>query len=211
LTKFKKYNNLRFLYFFFERTIMCKGNGKLFFSVITILLISCMIGCLNKKNSTDRLYYEPPQRLINDYRGMVSMEGIEWTWLKLGVRFGNYDSISLKPFQNLTLIDDQNISEGLYEDFMAWFEKSDLTLDNEGEIICEVAIVDLIIEREFLNRVNPFYEENIDLLLEIELIITERDSRDILCKIRHATTASEVDMLAKQLVADLIVYFDSHM
>jgi hypothetical protein len=190
---------------------MCKDNGKLFLSVITILLISCIIGCLNKKNSTDRLYFEPPQSLINDYRGMVSMEGIEWSWLKLGVRFGNYDSISLKSFQNLTLIDDQNISDGLYENFMSWLEKSDLTLDNEGEIICEVAIVELIIERDLINRVNPFYEENKDLLLEIELIITERDTRDILCKIRHTATASEADMLAKQLLADLIVYFDSHM
>ncbi len=188
---------------------MCKG--KLLFSVITIILFSCISGCLSKKNSTDRLYFEPPQRLINDYRGMVSMDGIEWTWLKLGVHFGNYDSISLKPFQNLTLIDDQNISEGLYKDFMAWLGKSDLTLDNEGEIICEVAIVELIIERDLINRVNPFHEEQKDLLLEIELIITERDTQDILCKIRHAATASEADMLAKQLLADLIFYFDLHM
>jgi len=187
---------------------MCKGNYKL---LITIVLISCIIGCLNKGKSTDRLYFEPPQRLIKDYRGMVSMEGIEWTWLKLGVRFGNYDSIALAPFQNLTLIDDQNITEVLYKDFMAWFEKSDLTIDNDGEIICEVAIVELKIERDLINRVNPFYEEQKDLLLEIELIIKERDTHDILCKIRHAATASEVDMLAKQLLADLIVYFDSHM
>ncbi len=190
---------------------MCEGNGKLLFSVITIVLISCMIGCLNKENSADRLYFEPPQRLINDYRGMVSMEGIEWTWLKLGVHFGNYDSIALKPFQNLTLIDDQNITDVLYKEFMAWFEKSDLTLNNEGEIICEVAIVELKIERNFINRVNPFYEKKDDMWLEIELIITERDTQNTLCKIRHGAMASEVDMLSKQLVADWISYFDSHM
>jgi len=191
---------------------MSGGKSTLLFSVITsIVLITCMSGCMNKETSPVRLYYEPPQRLINDYRGMVSMEGIAWTWLKLGVRLGNYDSITLKPFHNFTLVEDQNITAVLYEDFKAWLDKSDLTLDNEGELICEVAIVELTLERDFINKVNPFYEKKDDLLLEIELIITERNTQDTLYKIRHGVVASEVAMLTKQLLADLITYFNAHM
>ena len=212
LTKLGKYNTLKLLYVcFLERNTMHKGKRKFIFSFIIILHFCFITGCMNKGAKNERLYFEPPLRLINDYTGMIEVKEINWVWLKLGVKFSNYRSITIKPFQDLTSIDDQNVCEKVHRELITWFENSDLEVSDAGEIICEGALVELKHKRNFIKGVNPFYEKVDDLSMDVEIVIKEDATQDIICKIRHGAIGSEIDAIVKSVLAGLITYFDSHM
>jgi len=189
---------------------MHKGISKCIFFFITILHFCLLNGCINKGSTNKKLYFEPPPRLIRDYIGMIEGEELNWVWLKLGTRFTNYQSITIKPFQNLTSEDDQYACERLHQGLITWFKKNDITLSDNGEIICEGAIVDFKFDRGFIKEINPFYEEYDDLFLELELVMIDETTQDTICKIRHGAVGVEVDVIIKQVLADLIRYFESH-
>lgn len=189
---------------------MGKDVNRLIIAFISILLACLLTGCFNKKPATDRLYFEPPPSIIGDYTGMVEVKGLNWSWFRLGDRFGNYRSITIKPFQNLTSVKDQNVSERLSKGVIKWFEDNGIEVSDNGDIICEGAVVELQLERAFLNKYNPLYEEKNDLSLEVELVITGRTTHNTISKIRHGVTGYEVDMLVKRLLDGLVQYFDSH-
>ena len=189
---------------------MYKVRGKFLFSLLTIPYLCLLIGCFNKGANSKKLYFEPTERLIKEYTGMVEGEEVDWVWLKLGFRLRSYPSISITPFKNLTSIDDQNISERLYQGLLTWFKENDIILSDNGEAICEGAVVELKLERGFINEINPFYENVDDLFLELELVIREKTTHDTICKIRHGAVGSEVDIIVEQVLADLIRYFGSH-
>lgn len=189
--------------------VMHKRKSKYIVSIITILYICLLIGCANE-TINKKLYFEPPARIIKGYTGMVEGEGINWVWLKLGVRLRSYPNLTIKPFQNLTSLDDQNISGKLYQGLLTWFKENDIILLDNGELICEGAIVELKLERGFFSKVNPFYEKEDDLFLELELVLREKNTQETVWKIRHGATGDEVDTIAEQVLADLIRYFDTH-
>jgi len=189
---------------------MYKVRSKFLFSLLTISYLCLLIGCFNKGANSKKLYFEPPERLIKDYTGMVEGEEVDWVWLKLGFRLRSYPSITIKPFKNLTSIDDQNISERLYQGLLTWFEENDVILSDDGDAICEGSVVELKLERDFINKINPFYEKIDDLFLEVELVLREKITHDTVCKIIHGAMGSEVDIIVEQVLADLIRYFGSH-
>jgi hypothetical protein len=187
-----------------------KVGSKFIFSVIAIIHLCLLIGCFNKGTDSKKLYFEPPERLIKDYNGMVEGEEVNWVWLKLGVRLRSYPSITIKPFKNLSSIDDQNISERLYQGLLTWLKENDITLSDKGEVISEGAVVDLKLDRPFIYNINPFYEKVDDLFLELELVLREKTTNETVCKIRHGTTGPEVDIIVEQTLVDLIRYFERH-
>jgi hypothetical protein len=211
LTKSQKYNNLELQAFLnSERITMGKELNRLIIAFISILLACLLTGCFNKKSTTDRLYFELPPSIIGDYSGMVEVKELNWAWLRLGDRFGNYRSITIKTFQDLTSVKDQNVSERLYKGVIKWFEGNGIEVSENGDMTCEGAVVELKLERAFLKKYNPLYEERNDLSLEVELVITERTTHNTISKIRHGVTGYEVDMLVKRLLNGLVQYFDSH-
>lgn len=189
---------------------MDRKRAEFLFSFIIIILACFLFGCFNKGPTTDRLYFEPPTRLIDNYSSMVEEEEVNWAWLKFDVRFGNYRSITIKPFQNLSFMDDQNISERLYKELTGWFKESGIEVSDNGEIICEGAVVELIIERGFFKKVNPLYERENDFYLEVELVIKEDTTQNTICKIRHGAVGNDIEIIIKRLQAGLFRYFDSH-
>lgn len=190
---------------------MKKGKNRFIIFFITILHVCLLTGCFfNKEPNDKKLYFEPQPKLIEDCTGMVEGADVNWSWLKLGVRLSRYPSITIKPFKNLTSIDDQMICERLHQELTTWFKKNDIALSDNGQIICEGAVVELKLERDFINSVNPLYEEQDDLFLELELVIREKTTHDAICKIRHGAVGSEVDIIVEQVLAGLIRYFESH-
>ncbi|MHA1974089.1 MAG: hypothetical protein ACTSW1_13910 [Candidatus Hodarchaeales archaeon] len=189
---------------------MGKDVNRLIIAFVSILLACLLTGCFNKKSTTDRLYFEQPPSIIGDYSGMVEVKELNWAWFRLGDRFGNYRSITVKPFQNLTSVIDQDVSEKLHKGVIKWFEENGIEVSDNGDITCEGAVVELKLERAFLDKYNPLYEEKNDLSLEVELVITERTTHNTISKIRHGVTGYEVGMLVKQLLDGLVQYFDFH-
>lgn len=195
---------------FMRRITMLKKKSKSIFFLIFTLVVCFLTGCVNKGPTNKKLYFEPPERLIKNYTGMVEGEEVNWVWFKLGVRLRSYPNITIKPFQNLTAIDDQNISGRLYQGLLTWLKENDIILLDNGELVCEGAIVGLKLDRDFINKINPFYEKEDDLFIELELVMNEKTTQDTVCKIRHCATGSEVDKIESQVLDDLIRYFDSH-
>ena len=190
---------------------MDKEINRLIIAFITILFACHFTGCFNKRSTTDRLYYEPPPSIIADYTGMVEVKGINWAWFRLGDRFSHYRSITIKPFQNLTSVKEHNVTERLFKGVIKWFEDNGIEVSSDnGDMICEGAVVELKLERDFLNKYNPLYEEKNDLSLEVELVITERTTHHTISKIRHGVTGYEVGVLVKRLLDGLVQYFDLH-
>ena len=189
---------------------MSKDVNRLIIAFISILLACLLTGCFNKKSTTDRLYFEQPPSIIGDYSGMVEVKELNWAWFRLGDSFGNYRSITVKPFQDLTSVKDQNVSEILSKGVIKWFEDNGIEISDNGDITCEGVVVELKLERAFLDKYNPLYEEKNDLSLEVELVITERTTHNTISKIRHGVTGYEVGMLVKQLLDGLVQYFDFH-
>ena len=107
-------------------------------------------------------------------------------------------------------MDDQNISERLYKELTGWFKESGIEVSDNGEIICEGAVVELEIERGFFKKVNPLYERENDFYLEVELVIKEDTTQNTICKIRHGAVGNDIEIIIKRLQAGLFRYFDSH-
>lgn len=189
---------------------MTKDTNRFHIVFICILFVGLLTGCFNKQSNTSRLYFEPPLSLIGDYTGMAEDEEINWAWFTLGDRFGHYRSVTIKPFKNLTSINDQNVSEQLSREVIQWFKENGFEVSDDGEMVCEGALVDLKLERDFLNKYNPLYEDMNDLRLEVELVMTQQTTGKTISKIRHGVTGYKIDQLVKRLSDDLGRYFESH-
>lgn len=177
--------------------------GMFFLSV----LIS---GCFGRDATPGRLYFEPPERLIDDYTGMVEVQELNWAWSQPGFKLGSYRSFSIKPVLNLTDVEDSAVAARIDEELSAWFEKNGFSLSDDGQIACEGAIVALKLDRSITEKKYIFREKAADLFLEMELVMKELPAQNTVCKIRHGVIASQSDQLAGQLVSGLLSYFEAH-
>jgi hypothetical protein len=170
-------------------------------------------GCFFRKSETDKeakLYYEPPDRLIDDYTAMIEVEEVDWAWSELGFSFSDFHSITVNPVILLAQGPDQKMADKIYQGLTLWVEESDLQLSDSGDLLCEVAIVELNLERSFFNKVNIFDESTDHYLLQIELIITDTKRHYPLLKIRHGAVAPKKNLLLHRVMVGLISYFESH-
>jgi hypothetical protein len=187
---------------------MIKFKALVRAAVIVVLYFLC--GCLGKGTSGGRLYFEPPDRLIDDYTGMVEVMELNWAWAQPGFKLDNYQSLSLNPVINLTGVKDNGIARRVDEKLAAWFAENGFSLSESGHIACEGAIVALKLDRSFTEKKYLFREKAADLFLEMEFVIKEMPSQNTLCKIRHGTVASKSDQLTGQLISGLLSYFETH-
>ena len=181
------------------------------------IFICCVLllngGCFLKRSEPDKeakLYFEPPDRLIKDYTAMIEEEEVDWAWSELGFRFSDFQSITVNPVVVLVEGPDQKMADKIYQGLTLWFEESDIVLSDAGDLMCDVAIVDLNLERSFFSKVNIFDESTDHFLLQIELIITDRKRQYPLVKIRHGAVAPKKNLLLHSVMVGLISYFESH-
>ena len=185
------------------RTVNC------FLLILLVLCIVCNTGCRSReKTGTDTLYFEPPDRLIDDYAGMFQTDEVNWAWNQIGFRFSNYPSISLTPFQLFMNETDQGLADQLTQGLLAWFKEAGIELSDSGTIVCEGAIVEAKLERGFFQKINLFAEDKRDFLLEVEIVIKEPATNTTICKIRHGAIAEDLDSLQEAILAGITSYFN---
>ena len=109
---------------------MIKFKALVRAAVIVVLYFLC--GCLGKGTSGGRLYFEPPERLIDDYTGMVEVMELNWAWAQPGFKLDNYQSLSLNPVINLTGVKDNGIARRVDEKLAAWFAENGFSLSESG-------------------------------------------------------------------------------
>ena len=188
-------------------------NKTLWFVIFTCCISLLTSGCFLKRSEPPKdakLYYEPPERLIDNYTALIEVEEVDWAWSELGFSFSAFQSITVNPVMLLAEGPDQKMAEKIYQGLTLWFEESALQLSDSGDLLCEVAIVELKLERTFFNKVNIFDESTDHYLLQIELIITDTKRQYPLLKIRHGAVAPKKNLLLHRVMVGLISYFESH-
>ena len=151
-------------------SIMETCMNKALWSVIFACCI-CLVssGCFLKRSESPeevKLYYEPPDRLIDDYTAMIEVEQVDWAWSELGFSFSDFESITVNPVMLLAQGPDQKMSDKIYQGLTLWAEESGLQLIDSGDLLCDVGIVELNLERSFFSKVNIFDESTDHFLLQ---------------------------------------------
>ena len=188
-------------------------NKTLVYYLILCILFFMNSGCFFKRSDpskNEKLYYEPPERLIDDYTALIEEEEVDWAWSELGFTFSNFQSITVNPVSVLVPAPDLKMADKIYQGLTLWFEDADIELSDTGELLCEVAITELKLERSFFSKVNLFDESTDYFSLQIELIITDRKTQSPVCKIRHGAVAPKKNVLLHRVMVGLIAYFESH-
>jgi len=183
------------------------------FVIFTCCIALLTSGCFLKRSESPedaKFYYEPPERLIDDYTALIEVEQVDWAWSELGFSFSDFQSITVNPVMLLAEGPDQKMGEKIYQGLTLWFDESALQLSDSGDLLCEVAIVELNLERSFFNKVNIFDESTDHYLLQIELIITDTKRQYPLLKIRHGAVAPKKNLLLHRVMVGLISYFEYH-
>ena len=176
--------------------------------IILSLCLLCTTACKSTgETETDALYFEPPDRLIDDYAGMFQTDEVNWAWTQIGFKFSNYQSLSLQPFRLFIDVPDQGLAQKLDQGLIDWFNEAGITLSDSGTIICEGAIVEAKLQRGFFAKLNMFDEDKRDFLLEVEVVIKETATNTTICKIRHGALAAEVDLLHERVLAGITSCF----
>lgn len=186
---------------------------NILYSLFICLVLLAPYGCFfkgEKSKPVDKLYFEPPDRLINDYTSLIEGGKVDWAWSEIGFSFSNFESITVNPVAILAPGPDQNMATDIYKGLTLWFEESEIQLTDDGELLCEVAIVEMNLKKSFLQKVNIFDESTDHFLLQIELIITDRKRDYPICKIRHGAVAPDKNVLVHRVMVGLISYFEFH-
>jgi hypothetical protein len=183
------------------------------YSFFICLALLANYGCFfkgDKEKPIEKLYFEPPERLIDDYTSLIDGGKVDWAWSEIGFSFSNFKSITVKPVALLAPGPDHNMASDIYQGLTLWFEEADILLTDDGELLCEVAIVEMKLKKSFLKKVNIFDESTDHFLLQIELIISDRKRGYPICKIRHGAVAPEKNVLLHRVMVGLISYFEFH-
>jgi hypothetical protein len=183
-----------------------------YFLAICLVLLTNQ-GCFlksDKPKPEEKLYFEPPERLIDDYTSLIDGGKVDWAWSEIGFNLSNYESITVKPVAVLAPGPDQNMASKIYQGLTLWFEDAEIELVDDGELLCEAAIVEMKLKKSFLKKVNIFDESDDHFLLQIELILTDRKRDYPICKIRHGAVAPEKKLLVHRVMIGLISYFEFH-
>jgi hypothetical protein len=183
-------------------------------SSLFIILSFCLLlstGCKSTGEvETDKLYFEPPDRLIDDYAGMFQTDEVNWAWTQIGFRLSNYQSLSLKPFHLFIHVPDKGLAHKLDQGLLAWFQEAGIKLSDSGTIVCEGAIVEVKLERGFFQKLNLFAEDKRDFLLEVEVVIKETATNTTICKIRHGAIGADVATVQERVLAGITSYFGAY-
>lgn len=186
---------------------------SILYSLFICLVLLVHYGCFfknDKPKPVEKLYFEPPARLIDDYTSLIDGTKVDWAWSEIGFSFSNYESITVNPVAVLAPGPDQNMASDIYQGLTLWFEEAEIQLTDDGELLCDVAIVEMDLEKSFLEKVNVFDESTDHFLLQIELIITDRKRDYPVCKIRHGAVAPDKNLLVHRVMVGLISYFEFH-
>lgn len=156
---------------------------------------------------------EEPQSIINNYSGMVEDELIDWVWLRPDTHFGRYKTVTVVPFKNLSFAQSSKMEDFLTTKFSSLLQDSGVTLTKEGEIIIEGAIVEVIPKDTFLERIGKILPGDFEdpvYTVAVELIIGERVSNNLLCKIRHQVSSPELKDALREIAEDLVHYLNKY-
>jgi hypothetical protein len=187
--------------------------------VLAALIVSSAAGCMffrqakrqdaeksfNQFKQHDRLATdEAPQLLIADYRDMKEDDTVSWVWIKPGFEIGLCRSFAIAPVINASAFSYPWAEEKIAQ----WLKKIFTAANSQGTLDTEVtsAIIDMRPRKKIVSRLLPFEEDFI--FIEMQLVIVDRNSREILCKLIHGKRTQDFKTAVDDMMKDVGRYFE---
>lgn len=173
-------------------------------SVSAFLLLS--FGCsLSRNTKTAKLdkfeinktikIFSPPQTLIPDYSNMKENRTVSWLWVKQGFDLNSCAAINILPVKNYSSVDykwaETALTQKLKNIFTPHISKAgDLNVDISS------AIIEIVPKKRF-------FDKSVIPKLSVEVIISDKETKTIYCKISHFKQAGEFKDALNELTVDL--------
>jgi len=187
-------------------------------TIAAVLIVSGVSGCLffrqPKKQDAAKSFNEfkmldrsgkdeTPQLLIADYRDMKEDDTVSWVWVKSGFEPGLCRSFEIAPVTNTSPFAYPWAEEKITQ----WLKKIFTAAKAEGAIDAQIkcAIIDMRPRKKLVSRLLPFEEDFI--YVEIQLVISDRNSQDLLCKLIHGKRTEDFKSAVDDMMKDVARYF----
>ncbi len=148
---------------------------------------------------------EPPQQLIENYQDMRQHDLVSWVWQQPGFDLSRYGVVDVAPVKNFSAYAypwaEERIAAALRKTVGA------LQKENAGTATVEVqaAIVDMKPQKKIVSRLLPFEEDFTSI--EIQLVMVDKNSREILCKLAHGKRCENFKEAIDGMMADIEKFF----
>jgi len=145
------------------------------------------------KNETIQIY-STPKTLIPDYKRMKEHNIVSWLWVEPGFNLNDCENVKVLPVVNYSNIKyewaETKLDTDLYKLFSSYKTASG-TMDLE----ISAAIIDLVPKKKIFNKIIP--------KIAVELIIFDKNTKTVCCRISHYKKADELKDALSGLVSDL--------
>jgi len=174
------------------------------FSLTIILTLSCGCGFFRKskpanekdfvQNETIQVY-STPKTLIPDYKRMKEHNIVSWLWVKPGFNLNDCGNIKILPIANYSNVKYEWAETKLGQDLDKLFS-SCKTASGTADLEISTAIIDLVPKKKI-------FKTNIIPKIAVELIIFDKNTKTVCCRISHYKKADELKDALSGLVSDL--------
>ena len=187
---------------------MTKNTLSIQYSIIFSLaiIISLSYGCgFSRKskpakekdfaqNQTVKIY-STPKTLISDYNRMQEHNIVSWLWIRPGFNLNDCENIKVLQIVNYSKVKYEWAESKLGQDLdkvFSSFKSASGTMDLE----ISTAIIDLIPKKRI-------FKSNITPKIAVELIIFDKNTKTVCCRISHYKKNDEFKDALNGLISDL--------
>lgn len=146
------------------------------------------------ENKTVQIYSEP-ETLIYDYKLLKEHRIVSWLWVKQGFNLNDCGNVNVLPIVNYSNVKYQWAEAKLGQDLNKIFS-SYKTASGTLDLEISAAIIDLVPKRRIFKR-------NILPKVSVELIIVDKNTKTVCCRISHYNKAEEFKDAFDGLISDL--------
>ena len=148
---------------------------------------------------------EEPKQLITNFQDMKENNQVSWIWMSPGFKVTRCRTIEISPVANYSTFTypwaEQKITSSLQKMFG--------TLKTKDQGSCDVAVMSAIVDmkpqKKIISRLLPFEEDY--TYIEMQLIIEDKNSKELLCKIAHGKRSENFRDAVDGMMADVEKFF----
>ncbi|MBI5180222.1 MAG: DUF3313 family protein [Nitrospirae bacterium] len=152
-----------------------------------------------------------PTGFIKNYEGMVEGKDIKWVYVKEGVKFGKYNSVTVESFGTIADRSNKDIQKGMKGDFETSFERIGKKITDSGELIIKGALYK-VEERDEGKKIGMGFIPKAGRVLRrtqgnptigVELIIIDAKTKEEVARIRHEAQDKSLNSAAQEVADDI--------
>jgi len=139
--------------------------------------------------------YSKPETLISDYKRLKEHHIVSWLWIKPGFNLNDSENVKILPIVNYSNVKYEWAEAKLSQDLDKVFS-SYKTTSGTMDLEISTAIIDLIPKKRI-------FKSNTIPKIAVELIIFDKNTKTVCCRISHYKKAGEFKNALDGLISDL--------